>query len=125
MDVIGGLTAAKLAIDLAKDLRDIDRSVDEAAFKLKLADLTSALADTQVALADAKVRMSDLEAELANKSHGDLCPVCRNGRLRVQKVTPYEHRVGLEFHRSTCDNSECSYSNERAFDANQNRYKGG
>ena len=86
MDIIGGLTAAKLALDLAKDLRAIDRSVDEATFKLKLADLTSALADAQLALSEAKVKMADLEKELHSAKFGDSCPMCLVGHLRGTSI---------------------------------------
>jgi hypothetical protein len=121
MDVIGGLTSAKLALDLAKDLREIDRSVDEAAYKLKLADLTSALADTQLALADAKIRISDLEAELADRAKGMLCPICRSGRLQVDRTEP-SMAGDIEFHYSSCDNPKCDYSTTRRYDQSIGQY---
>ena len=64
VDLVGGLTAEKLALDLVKDLRQIDRSLDEASFKLKLADLTTALADTQVALSEARVSLIEKSEEI-------------------------------------------------------------
>jgi hypothetical protein len=58
MDIASGLSAASAAITIAKDLREIDRSVDEATFKLKIAELTEALADTKIALSDARNKIS-------------------------------------------------------------------
>jgi hypothetical protein len=122
MDLIGGLTAARLAIDLVKDLRAIDRTVDEATFKLKLADLTSALADTQLALSDAKLKVSDLEEALRSATAGNICPVCRSGRLKVTNVEPHDWSSGTEFHKVACDHEGCGYSTMRTYDATSGRY---
>ncbi|WP_428513294.1 hypothetical protein [Roseovarius sp.] len=122
MDLVSGLTAARLAIDLAKDLREIDKSVDEATFKLKLADLTSALADTQVALSDAKLRISELEEALKNRFSGDLCPKCKEGRLQVVSVEAAGYGQN-EWHYSVCDSETCDYSNNRWFDTASNKYE--
>jgi hypothetical protein len=123
MDVIGGLTAAKLALDLAKDLREIDKSVDEATFKMKLAELMSALADTQVAFAQAKTKISDLEQQLAVATQGSVCPKCLRGRLKVVLVEKHDFAPGIEFHTTSCDESDCDYSNQRTFDANVGQYQ--
>ncbi len=123
MDIIGGLTAVKLALDLTKDLRDIDRSIDEAGFKLKLAELTSALADTQVALADAKIKLSDLQEKLAGERKGIVCPICKNGRLQVTDVGHHHARPNLQWHTSTCSSEDCAYQNNRLFDTGANRYR--
>ena len=127
MDIIGGLTAAKLALDLAKDLRQIDRSVDEASFKLKLADLTTALADTQVALAEARVQMIDKEAEirklieeLLSVTTGDLCPKCLSGRLKLTDTEKHVHgglqHFGVEDWQYNCDNSSCQFQQVKMYD---------
>lgn len=127
MDIISGLTAAKLAVDLAKDLREIDRSVDEAAFKLKLADLTSALADAQVALSDAKLsinakdeQIAGLEAKIDVLSNGEICPMCRKGRLQLEEVQKNHQygaaHFGVEWHHYVCDYDECGHSERRLHD---------
>ena len=122
MDIIGGLSAAKIALDLAKDLREIDKSVDEAGFKLKIAELVSAVADTKVALADAKEQIHELQHEIRSLREGDLCPVCREGRLKVTRVTPHEYFIGTEFHDSECSVKGCGYKNCRQFDTNRGAY---
>jgi hypothetical protein len=39
MEILTGLTAISQAIGISRELKEIDRGVDEAAFKLKLAGL--------------------------------------------------------------------------------------
>ncbi len=127
MDLIGELSAAKLAIDLAKDLRQIDRSVDEAGFKLKLADLTAALADTQVALAEARVKIIDkdariheLEIKLVDATKGDLCPKCRAGRLSLSGKSKMSMgglgNYGVEEWDFRCNHPECDFETKRIQD---------
>lgn len=65
MDIAGGLTAASTAINIVKDLREIDRSVDEATFKLKIAELSSVLADTKISLSEARIEISEKDARIA------------------------------------------------------------
>ena len=121
MDLIGGLSAAKLAIDIAKDLRSIDRSVDEATYKLKLADLSSALAEAQVALSDARLRINELEAQVRDMRDGTLCPICRKGRLKAMKVTPHDWS-GAEFHTFRCNCETCAYETTRTYDPTRGIY---
>lgn len=123
MDIIGGLTAAKLALGLAKDLRDIDHLVDEAGYKLKLAKLTSALADTQAALADAKNKISDLEAALAGEKGGVICPVCKTGRLTETEIEETYMSESIQFHTCECDQENYAYKNKRVFDTGLNNYR--
>lgn len=123
MDIIGGLTAAKLALDLTKDLREIDRSVDEATFKLKLAELTFALADTQVALAAAKVKVSELEEALEIEKSGSKCPICKVGILKVISIEAGYMDDSVQFHSCECNASDCNYSSQRFFDCTINEYR--
>lgn len=120
MDIVGGLTAAKLALDLAKDLRGIDRSVDEATFKLKLADLSTALADTQLALSEAKVKMADLERELQAAKLGDICPKCLAGRLRLVRTEGHFYgglaNFGVEDWDYQCDSLDCNFEQRKLHD---------
>ena len=120
MDIIGGLTAAKIAIDIAKELRSIDRSLDEATYKLKLADLTSALADTQLALAEAKVKVGELESKLDVLANGEVCPKCRTGRLDLTEKRGLAmgglHSFGVEEWKYSCNNSGCDFSTKHMND---------
>ncbi len=120
MDIIGGLSAAKIAIDIAKELRSIDRSLDEATYKLKLADLTSALADTQLALAEAKIKVGDLETKLNVLVNGEVCPKCRTGRLDLTEkrglVFGGLSNYGVEEWKYTCNNPECDFSTKHMHD---------
>ncbi|WP_422025559.1 hypothetical protein [Roseovarius sp.] len=120
MDVLGGLSAARMALDLAKDLREIDKSVDEATFKMKLADLMSALADTQIAFADAKTRISELEDKIETLTNGEPCPKCRAGKLSLTSSEPMHFygadRFGVEEQLWECGEEGCDYSTLRKHD---------
>lgn len=120
MDLLSGLSAASTAIGIAKDLREIDRSVDEAGFKLKLAELTSALADTKLALTDAKEIIARLESELDQAKNGELCPKCRVGRLNVTEIEPnYQfglNHYGVEKWTYQCDGPDCDFLSVRMHD---------
>ncbi len=122
MDLVGGITAVKLAVDLAKDLRSIDKSVDEATYKLKLADLPSALADTQLALTDAKLQLAELESKLKTATQGDVCPVCREGRLMVVRTDRHDTWTEVEFHTTKCNFDGCAYGSTRQYDMNRGIY---
>ena len=127
MDIVGGLTAASLALGLVKDLRDIDLSVDEATFKLKIADLTFALADTQIALSTANLKLNEnkqsiqhLEDQLAIATTGDLCPKCHSGRMKL--VESSKHRFGtlgdfgVEDWSYACNDAECGFEQTKMHD---------
>jgi hypothetical protein len=64
MDIMTGLSAVTQARNIANWLRGIEKGYDAAEFKLKIADLYSALADAKVALADAKTEMESKQAEI-------------------------------------------------------------
>ncbi|MGB0852185.1 MAG: hypothetical protein ACPGSI_02740 [Pikeienuella sp.] len=127
MDIISGLTAAKLAFDLAKELRGIDASVSEAEFKLKLADLISAQADIKIALSHAKVALAekdaqlrDLEDRLYEATNGQRCPVCRVGRLSVQSTEDHGYN-SVQFHQYCCDSDACTHEETRTYDPDAKR----
>ena len=54
VDIMTALATASQAIKLANELRGIDKAMDAAEFKLKIADLTMALSDIKLALTDAR-----------------------------------------------------------------------
>jgi hypothetical protein len=124
MDLVSGLTAARLAFDLVKDLKSIDKSVDDAVFKMKIAELMSALADTQVALSDAKTRLSELEGQLLDYKIGSICPKCRDGRLQVQEVETAAMTTDYEIHKVSCSTVGCGYVSKRRFNRNTQKYAG-
>lgn len=66
MDIMTALATASQAIKLANDLRGIDKAMDAAEFKLKIADLTVALSDIKVALSEAKEVVGAKDAEIAD-----------------------------------------------------------
>jgi hypothetical protein len=125
MDIASGLSAASAAITIAKDLREIDRSVDEATFKLKIAELTEALADTKIALSDARNKISEKDGELhelrneilALKS-GDVCPVCGLARMKTVRMIshPTFGEVGVQEKHLECENPICTHSEKRIHD---------
>ncbi|WP_132463727.1 hypothetical protein [Rhodovulum marinum] len=127
MDILSGLTAATKALEVLKGIRELDESIGQAEFKLKLADLTSLLADTKVALADAKTDLNAKAAEIANLSaeierlkKGDFCPRCHSGRLQLISTEeyPYQglHIYGVEEWHYGCDNPECGFEQNRLHD---------
>ncbi|WP_223426509.1 hypothetical protein [Tateyamaria pelophila] len=119
MDLVTGVAAASQAIKLVKEIGDIDRSIDEASFKLKIAEVVSALADTKMALADAKQRIHSLESDIKTLKKGDTCPMCKKGHLRVVSAED-STRAGVEYHNCKC--SHCEYKNKRLFDASMGTY---
>jgi uncharacterized CHY-type Zn-finger protein len=77
MDIMTALATASQAIKLANDLRGIDKAMDAAEFKLKIADLTVALSDIKIALSDAKEEIGAKDAEITElksrfKRNGEL-----------------------------------------------------
>lgn len=75
MDLISSISAS---LDIVKKLRDLDKKVGEADFKMLLADLTSELGDAKlnaanlkIELAEAKGRVEELERQLAQRSEAE------------------------------------------------------
>lgn len=64
MEILTGIAAAKEALEIAKALKGIEKSYDEAALKARLAELISALADAKMALVDAKEELAKREEEI-------------------------------------------------------------
>jgi hypothetical protein len=65
VDIISGIAAAKQALDIAKALKGIEKSYDEATLKAQLADLVSALADAKMSMVDAKEELALKDKEIA------------------------------------------------------------
>lgn len=66
MDIMTALATAGQAIKLANDLRGIDKAVDAAEFRLKIADLAIALSDIKMALSEAKEEIGAKETEISD-----------------------------------------------------------
>ena len=64
VDIMTALATASQAIKLAQDLRGIDKALNEAEFKLKIADLTVALSDIKLALSEAKDELAAKQSEI-------------------------------------------------------------
>ncbi len=64
MDIPGTLAVIAQAISITKDLKDIDRGIDSAEFKLKIAELSSSLADAKLTLLDAQEELQGYEKEI-------------------------------------------------------------
>src|SRR5690349_11893622 len=67
-DLVTGITTA---LDIVKKLRDLNKKVGEAEFKMLLADLTSELGDAKLAAANLKIELAELKtrnATLAEKA---------------------------------------------------------
>ncbi len=127
MELMQGLSAVSMALGLVKDLREIDRSVDEAGFKLKIAEITSALADAKIALSDANLHLNekeqiirDIRSELDAIKNGDFCPKCRIGRMQLERTKGHSmhglHNFGVEDWNFICSDKKCGFEQMRIHD---------
>jgi hypothetical protein len=64
VDLMTALAIAGQALKLAQDLRGIDKALDAAEFKAKIADLTGALADLKLVLIEARDDLATKDAEI-------------------------------------------------------------
>jgi hypothetical protein len=64
MDIVGGIAAAKGAIDIAAALRRAEKNLDVATYKSQLSDLMEKLTDARLALVDAKEALADSDVEI-------------------------------------------------------------
>jgi hypothetical protein len=64
MDLVGGIAAAKGAIDIAAALRKTEKNLDAVTYKAQLTDLIEKLTDTRLALVDAKEALAQRDAEI-------------------------------------------------------------
>lgn len=66
MDIPTTLTSIATAVGILKQLNEIDAKVDEASFKMKIADISSLLADTKLRLIDAAEELREKDTEIKN-----------------------------------------------------------
>ena len=122
LDIMGALAVASQSIKLAKDLRDLERDLDSASYKTKMAELYGNLADIKIALSDAKealhekdVQLKNLMAEMSALKSGETCQLCQSGNLKVTAIRrdPVFGIMGHKEHILTCQNAECGHTESR------------
>lgn len=64
MDIVSGIAAVTQGLGIAKALRSIEKSYDEATFKAKIAEVIESLTDAKLALAEAKDAMAAKDKEI-------------------------------------------------------------
>lgn len=127
-DLMNAVAAAGQALGIIKDLREIDKEVDVAGYKARLAELTAALADMKMGLTDASTQLHEKDAEIervirdASKKaelvevHGysyeknaqgqpegwPFCPVCLEDEIRFYRLVKVQERV-----RGSCYCPKC------------------
>lgn len=135
MDIAAAITAASEAIGIYKALKSIDRSVDEAAWKMQLAELGTKLADIQLELVDTKNLLQEKDVEIANlretigkidtqfsEVNGYLyqtvegepvglpfCPKCRTSDAKLYRLT------GKYARERSCPNCNNNFPDARKF----------
>lgn len=97
MDIAGALTLVGQATSIAKSLKEIDRSLDAAAYKARIAELTEHLVDLKLTLSDAREELHtkdrtirELQTVIEALKSGDVCPICEQGRLKVKASTAHK-----------------------------------
>jgi hypothetical protein len=66
MDVAGTISAVTAAIGFARELNSVDGQVDQAALKLKVAELTTALADAKLGMVEVAEQLRAKDKEIAD-----------------------------------------------------------
>lgn len=66
MDIVGTIAAVGSALGVVKELKEIDAQYDQAALKLKIADLTTALADAKLGLVDVAEQLKAKDGEISD-----------------------------------------------------------
>ena len=90
MDIMNGLTAVSKAIDIARALKGIEGHVNDATFKLQIAELHSALADAKIALADAREELASKESEIKRLNE------IQGSKMRVVAYKGYNFGIDVE-----------------------------
>ncbi|CDX53487.1 hypothetical protein MPL1032_180011 [Mesorhizobium plurifarium] len=122
MDIMGALATAGQAVKIAKDLRDIERDLDSASYKAKMAELYSSLADIKMALSDAKEALHEKDGQIKGLrdqiqalQSGETCPLCSTGKLKViaSRLHPQFGVLGHQERTLKCQNAECGHTEKR------------
>lgn len=64
MDIGAGIAAVTQGLGIAKALRGIEKTYDEATYKAKVAEVIEALTDAKLAMAEAKESLADKDKEI-------------------------------------------------------------
>lgn len=137
MDIPSALSGVSTALTIVKQLNDIDKQVDEAGFKLRIAEATSALAEAKLGLIDAQeeLRLKDREisdlkerlkyraenlvdhkgyrySSVEGKPVGDpLCPICEETGSHI-KLT---RMIALPGQPMMCPKCKSNHGNVQTF----------
>lgn len=65
MEILAGIAAAKQALDIARAMRGLEQSYDQATVKAQLVDLIDSLSDAKLALTEAREVLNDRDKEIA------------------------------------------------------------
>lgn len=65
MEIAAAIAAVSNGLGIAKTMRSIEKSFDEATYKAKVADVIEALTDAKLGLAEAKEKLAENEKEIA------------------------------------------------------------
>jgi chromosome segregation ATPase len=123
MDFAVALASAAQALNIVKQLREIDKNVSEGELKSAMADLYGKLADLKIALSDAREtihekdrQIKELGDRIAALTSGEACPICNVGRMKVASSREHPHFgfAGVQERIIKCDH--CTHSENRMYD---------
>ena len=123
MDISAGLTLIGQALGVVKGLREIEKGFDAAALKAQMAELYSALADVKMALTDARETIfgrdrviKELQDKIDALTAGDVCPICKEGRMKVTASQPHPifGQVGVLERTVNCE--KCGHKEKHMHD---------
>lgn len=123
MDFSLALASAAQALNVVKQLREIDTAMSVADLKARMAELYGTLADVKIALSDAREVIHDREGEIKRLqdkisalTSGEACPICTEGRMKVTASKPHPHFsfAGVQERTIKCD--KCNHSENRMYD---------
>ncbi len=129
MDVASGLTAASQVIEILKQIKNLDASIDAVAYKEKLLELRENAFEARSALLDVKQELLEnastiaaLEAQIKNLTSGSICPKCSSGTMKTIITKPHSMRSaanhGVQIWTKECDAEDCNHRDEIIHDPN-------
>ncbi|MBX9447078.1 hypothetical protein [Dickeya chrysanthemi] len=122
VSITAGLNAVKLAVNIAKELKEATAAFNEAEFRLKLSELYLSLSEAKINLAEAQQEIISLQAEITSlkaqlnavdeldfrdgfyyrlnpvegKPNGPFCPKCYEGSPK--KLSTVMAATGIHSH---------------------------